>query len=137
MFKRIIATILLLLFCNMNSVYAENWVTITAENGKSADLDLDSIEMVVNAVEYDIRTTFNNTVFVNKLSTELYKDGTPTAVIHRKKYKNSISSSNLLTEEKITQRDYKIVKNGTLQAEIFDILSKKLEEKNFNKGHKT
>lgn len=138
MFKRIVATILLILFLNMNmTVQAANWVTITAENGKSADMDLDSIDLAVDAVEYNIRTINNGYVYVNRLSTELYKEGTPTAVIKRSKYKNSIAKENLITEDKITQRNYIVVKDGTLQAEIFDILSKKLGEKSFTKGHKT
>jgi len=138
MLKKCIATLLLILFLNMNiQVQAANWVTIVAENGKSADLDLDSIDLAVDAVEYDIRTFNKEFVYVNRLSTELYKEGTPTAVIKRIKYKNSIAKENLITEDTISDRNYKVVKNGTLQAEIFDILSKKLEEKSFNKGHKT
>ena len=137
MFKRITAILLLIFFCNLNFAYAQNWVTITAENGKSADLDLDSIKMVVDTVEYDIKTTFDDVIYINKLSTDLYKEGMPSAVIERKKYKNEISELSLISEEVIKNREYKTLKPGTLQAEIFDVLSKRLQEKTFNEGYKT
>lgn len=135
--RRIIAGLLVIFFLNLDSAYAQNLVTITAENGKSANLDLDSIKMAVDTVEYDILTDDDGYVYVNKMSTELYKEWTPTAVVERKKYKGSISEDNLVTTEKISKRDYRQLKQGTLQAEIYDVLSKELEEKSFSQGKST
>lgn len=135
--KKIISITLIMFLLNINFAYAENWVTITAENGKSADLDLDSIQMAVDTVEYDIRTQNNDFIYINKMSTELYKEGIPTAVIERSKYKNDLSENNKISDEKIDIRDYRILKSGTLQAEIFDVLSKELDKKSFTHGKST
>lgn len=135
--KKIISITLIIFLLNVNFAYAENWVTITAANGKSADLDLDSIQMAVDTVEYNIRTQNNDSIFINKMSTELYKEGIPTAVIERSKYKNGLSENNKISDEKINTRDYRILKSGTLQSEIFDVLSKELDKKNFIQGKKT
>lgn len=135
--KKITTLFLAIFILNMNFVYAYNSVTVTAENGKSADLDLDSIKMAVDTVEYDIITELDGYTYVNKMSTELYKEGTPTAVVERRKYKGSISDGNLSENEKIKNRNYRVLKSGTLQSEIFDVLSKELGKKNFSKGKTT
>ena len=137
MLKKILSIMLIILFFNTNYAFAENWVTITAENGKSADLDLDSIQMVLDTVEYNIKTENKDYIYINKMSTELYKAGIPTAVIERTQYKNSISEDNQISHENISNRDYRVVKSGTLQAEIFDVLSKELDKKNFTQGKST
>jgi len=131
--RKIITGLLLTAFLNINLAYAENWVTITAENGKSADLDLDSVQMSVDAVEYVIKTENDNCIYINKMSSELYKEGSPTAVIERAKYKDDIK----VADEKIQKRTYKELKSGTLQAEIFDVLSKELDKKTFTQGKTT
>lgn len=130
--KKIFATFLVLLTVNM-PCFAVNWVTITAENGKSGDLDLDSIKMAVDTVEYDIKVIQNEFTYVNRFSTELYEEGTPTALISSKKYKNNIEVSSEIYKD----RNYRELKSGTLQSEIFDVLSKDLSEKNFSKGQNT
>ena len=94
--KKFVTFSLILLLLNLNISYAENWVTITAENGKSADLDLDSIKMAVDTVEYDIKTEYDNYIYINTMSTELYKEGLPTAVAERTKYKDTISGSSII-----------------------------------------
>lgn len=132
--KKLISAILITLLINMNVVYAENWVTITSENGKSADLDLDSVQMVLDAVEYNIRTQKGDYVYINKMSTELYKKGLPTAAIERAKYKNNTLEENKIENEKFKTREYKSINSGTLQAEIFDVLSKELDKKTFTQG---
>lgn len=129
---KIIATFLIVLTINM-PCFAVNWVTITAENGKSGDLDLDSIKMAVDTVEYDIKVTQNEYTYINRFSTELYEEGTPTALISSKKYKNDVEVSSEIYKD----RNYRELKPGTLQAEIFDVLSKDLSEKTFNKGQNT
>ena len=126
---KVIATFLIILMMNMNC-YAVNWVTITAENGKSGDLNLDSIKMAVDTVEYDIKVIQNDYTYINRFSTELYEDGTPTALISSKKYKGDT----LVSSEVYKERNYRTLKAGTLQAEIFDVLSKELSEKTFNDG---
>lgn len=135
--KKFVANILIIFLLNMNCVYAQNWVTISAENGKSADLDIDSISVNLDAVEYDIRIINDNYIYINRMSTELYKDGTPTAVVSRSKYSEDLSNNNKISSETIKNREYRKLKAGTLQAEIFDVLSKKLEKKSFNKGQST
>ena len=130
--KKLFAAFLVLLTVNM-PCFAVNWVTITAENGKSGDLDIDSIKMAVDTVEYDIKVIQNEFTYVNRFSTELYKEGSPTALISSKKYKNEVEVSS----ETYKDRNYRELKPGTLQAEIFDVLSKDLSEKTFNKGQKT
>lgn len=132
--KKLISAILITLLINMNVVYAENWVTITSENGKSADLDLDSVHMAIDAVEYNIRTQKGDYVYINKMSTELYKEGLPTAAIERAKYKNNTLEENKIENEKFKTREYKSINSGTLQAEIFDVLSKELDKKTFTQG---
>ena len=133
--KKLTALFLTILLFNVNIVYAQNWVTITAENGKSADLDLDSVKMAVDTVEYDIRIITEDYIYINRMSTELYKNNTPTAVILKNKY--NIDGSELITTEKDQDREYRDLKPGTLQAEIFDVLSKQIDEKMFIKGKKT
>lgn len=135
--KKFVTFSLILLLLNLNISYAENWVTITAENGKSADLDLDSIKMAVDTVEYDIKTEYDNYIYINTMSTELYKEGLPTAVAERTKYKDTISGSSIIEKEKIQKRDYRELKSGTLQSEIFDVLSKELSKRSFSQGKST
>lgn len=137
MIKKVIALFLIFFLLNVNFAYAENWVTITAENGKSADLDLDSIQMAIDTVEYNTRTQNDEYIYINKMSTELYKEGIPTAVIERSKYKNDLSENNKISDEKIEIRDYRVLKPGTLQSEIFDVLSKELTKKKFTRGKST
>lgn len=109
---------------------AENWLTITAESGVSADLDLDSVKMSVYSVEYNIRIKKEDITYINRFSTQLHKYGTPTAVI---------SSAVYADGEKIDERffenyDYKNLEDGSFQAEIFDVLSKTISVKNFSRG---
>ncbi len=137
MIKKVVSISLIIFLLNVNFAFAENWVTITAENGKSADLDLDSIQMVIDTVEYNIRTQNDNYIYINKMSTELYKEGIPTAVVERSKYKNNLSDNNKISDEKVEIRDYRVVKSGTLQSEIFDVLSKELDKKDFTQGKST
>lgn len=136
MIKRIIASILIIFLLNIHFAFAQSWVTITAQNGKSADLDLDSINLTVNAVEYNIKTEKDGFIYVNKMSTKLYEESTPTAVIETTKYKESISEENKLENEKIKDRNYRLLKPGTLQSEMFDVLSKMLPKKQFKKSNK-
>ena len=128
--RKLIALILVFMISFLNVSYAANWVTITAENGKQADLDLDSVKMALNTVEYDIKFEQNGNVFINRLSSELYKEDTPTAVIMRGEYKDGA----WVNSENVTDKNWKPLKQGTLQAEIFDVLSKELEQKSFSKG---
>ncbi len=129
--KKILSTLLILLMMN-TSCFAENWVTITAENGKSADLDLDSLNVVLDTVEYDIKMEKENTTFIHRFSTDLYKEGTPTAIISAVKLENNVK-----TPIQVENRVYRNLKQGTLQSEIYDVLSKELSEKEFNKGKNT
>ncbi|MCR5266457.1 MAG: hypothetical protein K6E29_07680 [Cyanobacteria bacterium RUI128] len=130
--KKIIATILLIVFCNMNVAYAENWVLISAENGKFAGLDLDSIDVWLDTVEYDISTVNGDVTYINRFSTELYKDKTPTAVIKTTKFVKGKEVSS----ETVKERKYRELKSGTLQAEIYDVISKKINEEDFAKVKK-
>ncbi|MGN0196617.1 MAG: hypothetical protein ACI4B8_01290 [Candidatus Gastranaerophilaceae bacterium] len=132
MTKKLTALFLVFIMSFFNTCYAANWVTITAENGKQADLDLDSVKMALETVEYDIRIEQGGVYYLNRFSSELYKDNTPTAVIMRGKYENGV----LVNRENV-ERKWKPLKQGTLQAEIFDVLSKELDEKSFNKGQDT
>lgn len=129
MFKKLIAITLVILMVT-NTSYAYNLVTITAENGKSADLDLDSIKMGVDTVEYTIYFVQDDKMYSSQFSSELYKEGNPTAIIHRTQW----NTDGLTVSESVKRREYKPLKPGTLHAEIFEVLSKNLKEKQFSQG---
>ena len=126
-FKKTLSVFLILLITNLPS-YAANWITITAENGQSADLDLDSIRMSIYTVEYKIRITDGDISYINSFSTELYKEGTPTAVISSVVY----ADGEQIDEEVYHDYNYRSLEEGSLQAEIFDVLSKNLPAGEFN-----
>lgn len=85
--KNILASLLIFILITTNCTFAANWIPIKADNGKVAEIDIDSLEKHNSTVKYKIKQTkLENDVIYNMitdcnnkttaiLNMTIYKDG--------------------------------------------------------------
>lgn len=146
MIKKFFAFLLIILLLPVSPVFAKasadnvpNWVKVVSDNGETVDLNLNSIVIALDTVEYEIKTEKDDDgfFFVRRFSTELYNPEMPTAILSSVKYKDEISEENLIERDVYTDLDYKPAVDGTLSAEVFSVLSKRLNASAFAAGERT
>ncbi len=116
--KKYLITLLLFFFMTANNVFAINWIPITADSGKVAEIDIDSIEKNNEVIKYKIKQ--------NKLEDEIIY----TMVTNYANKTTAISNMSIYRNDKqIEFKDYsKIIKytpikQGTLNEAAYRILT--------------
>lgn len=136
------------LFSGQGVSYAENWIPIQATNGKSAEINLDSIEKLGTIIKYDMKQNKLDKIIITRLETDFMQQ--QTAILNQSIYKTDedayILNKRVGYEDYTNQKKYYSIKEGTINEALYKFLSLSVEtptldpninwEKYFNKQQK-
>ena len=71
MIKKVLLYVSIILLFSINQVMAENWIPIQANNGKTAEFDIDSFVITNNIVKYRVKQTTMEDERISNLITNL------------------------------------------------------------------
>ncbi len=101
----------------INTAFAENWIPVKSDNGKVAELDIQSIKVDGNIVKYNIKQATLDKDMVYRMITN-YKNKT-TAIVSMEIRQNG---KQVGFEDYSNKLKYVAIKNGTLNDAVYQIL---------------
>ncbi len=115
--KEILSGLLVFVLLTANCTFAANWVPVKADNGKIAEIDIDSIEKSGNLIKYKIKQILENEVIYSMVTNSKNKT---TAIINMAIYKNN---KQIGFEDYSKTINYSQIKKGSLNETVYKILT--------------
>lgn len=136
------------LFIVQSVCFAEIWIPVQATNGKSVELNLNSIEKQDNVIRYDLKQNKQDKIIINRLETDFVHK--QTAILNESIYKSDEDTYTLSKrigfEDYSKQKKYYEIKEGTLNEALYNFMILSIDtptldssinwEKYFNKQQK-
>lgn len=117
------------LFILQGICYAENWIPIQAKNGKSVELNLNSIEKQGDVVSYDLKQNKQDKIIINRLETDFAQK--QTTILNESIYKTDEDAYALNKrvgfEDYSKHKKYHEIKEGTLNETLYNFLTLSVE----------